>query len=100
MYECYETDVSMMQLLVDGKTYSRGVVEMEMAFLDTLAVNTLRVGKTEKTLLEEGTEAVLGDGSGDRIVWKAYSFPFQKAKAMFWRPWVSETPAIPSSPQR
>ena len=36
-------------------TYSRGVVEVEMALLDTLAVNTLRVGKTEETLLEEGT---------------------------------------------
>jgi hypothetical protein len=36
-------------------THSRGVVEMEMALLDTLAVNTLRVGQTEKTLLEEGT---------------------------------------------
>jgi hypothetical protein len=64
MYECYETDVSMMQLLVDGKTYSRGVVEMEMAFLDTLAVNTLRVGQTEKTLLEEVTEAVSADVPG------------------------------------
>jgi hypothetical protein len=28
---------------------------MEMALLDTLAVNTLRVGQTEKTLFEEGT---------------------------------------------
>jgi len=36
-------------------TYSRGVVEVEMALLDTLAVNTLRVGQTEEALLEEGT---------------------------------------------
>jgi hypothetical protein len=28
---------------------------MEMALLDTLAVDTLRVGQTEETLLEEGT---------------------------------------------
>jgi hypothetical protein len=34
--------------------------------------------------------------------WKqtTHSFSFQKEKAMFMRPWVSETPAIPSSPQR
>lgn len=37
---------------------------MEMAFLDTLAVNTLRVGQTEKTLLEEVTEAVSVDVPG------------------------------------
>jgi hypothetical protein len=49
---------------------------MEMALLDTLAVDTLRVGQTEETLLEEGTGTVC----------EAYSFPFQKAKAMFWRP--------------
>jgi hypothetical protein len=30
---------------------------MEMALLDTLAVDTLRIGKTEETLLEEGTES-------------------------------------------
>jgi hypothetical protein len=36
-------------------THSRGVVEMEMALLDTLAVDTLRVGQTEETLLEERT---------------------------------------------
>jgi hypothetical protein len=29
---------------------------------------------------------VLVDASGDRTVCEAYSFPFQKAKAMFWRP--------------
>lgn len=29
---------------------------------------------------------------------RAYSFSFQNANAMFWKPCVSETPAIPSSP--
>jgi hypothetical protein len=37
------------------ETYSRGVVEVEMALLDTLAVDTLRVGQTEETFLEERT---------------------------------------------
>lgn len=30
----------------------------------------------------------------------SYSFSFQKLKAMFSQPWVSQTPAIPSSPHR
>jgi hypothetical protein len=30
----------------------RGVVEVEMALLDTLTVDTLRVGETEETFLE------------------------------------------------
>jgi len=30
----------------------------------------------------------------------SYSFSFQKEKAMCCRPCVSDTPAIPSSPQR
>jgi hypothetical protein len=36
------------------------------------------------------------------VMWKreTHSFSFQKEKAMFMRPWVSETPAMPSSPQR
>lgn len=29
---------------------------------------------------------------------ETYSSSFQKVNAMFWRPWVSETPAMPSSP--
>lgn len=31
---------------------------------------------------------------------QAHSFSFQKAKAMFSRPCVSDTPAMPSSPHR
>jgi len=71
-----------------------------VGFLDTLAVDTLWVGETEETFLDvatAGLSALLihnGGLEGTR------SFSFQKEKAMFILPWVSDTPAMPSSPQR
>lgn len=40
------------------QTYGWRVVKVEMAFLDTLTVDTLGVGKTEETLLEKVTRTV------------------------------------------
>lgn len=72
---------------------------MEMSLLETLAMVPLWVGQAEESFLEE--RAV----SRQRLNLTMYigrlqthSFSFQKAKAMFWKPWVSQTPAMPSSP--
>ncbi len=78
---------------------------MEMGFLDALAMIALGIRQAEETLLEERTIRLVsvtdqpkrGTLGTER---KTYSFSFQKEKAMFWKPWVSQTPAIPSSPQR
>lgn len=70
-----------------------------MAFFDTLAVVTLGIRQSEQTLFEARTAYVSLDVI--RIDQKlAYSFSFQKEKAMLSKPWVSDTPAIPSSPHR
>jgi hypothetical protein len=74
-----------------------------MSFLDTLAVVTLRVGQAEEALFEERAGLLVGwrtNSVGEIVEEKTYSFSFQKAKAIFSRPWVSQTPAMPSSPQR
>jgi len=73
---------------------------MEMGLFDTLSVVSLRVGKTEETLLEERTDKCISLGNHFKEYSISYSFSFQKEKAMCCRPWVSDTPAIPSSPQR
>lgn len=70
---------------------------MEMCLLDTLSMVTLRVRKTKQTFFEEITSGL----SETCLVYHAaisHSSSFQKAKAIFCRPWVSETPAMPSSP--
>ena len=70
-----------------------------MALFERLAVVTLRVGQSEKALLEEvaaGKSACVAKVA----LAHTYSFSFQKAKAMFWKPCESDTPAMPSSPQR
>jgi hypothetical protein len=70
-----------------------------VALLQRLAVVTLRVGQTEQTLLEEVTEETSEHHRQPEGA-ITYSSPFQKAKATFCRPWESQTPAMPSSPQR
>lgn len=72
---------------------------MEMTLLERLAVVTLGVRETEKALLQEVTAEKLVYISKYCML-HAYSFSFQKAKAMFWKPCESDTPAMPSSPQR
>jgi len=64
-------------------TYRWGVVEMEMAFLDTLTVVSLRVGETEETLLEKIAVPISVRPFNRLCSAVAYSFSFQKAKAMF-----------------
>lgn len=73
---------------------------MEMGFLDTFAVVSLRVGQSKKTLLQKGTSISIRTMFvfGYLRIGIAHSSSFQKAKPMFWSPCVSETPAIPSSP--
>jgi hypothetical protein len=73
---------------------------MEMRFFNTFAVVSLRVGQSEKTLLQKGTNLSIRTMFvfGDLRNGIAHSSSFQKAKPMFWNPCVSETPAIPSSP--
>lgn len=73
---------------------------MEMGFFDTFTVVSLGVRQAEQTLLEKITGAWVNFALGfsNRIL--TYSSPFQNVKAIFCKPWVSETPAIPSSPQR
>lgn len=80
-------------------TNGRGIVDMEMGLFDTLSMVTLGVRQAEQSLLEEITVVKVRTGlelpsSG------THSSPFQNAKAIFCKPWVSETPAIPSSPHR
>ena len=78
------------------------VVEVKVGFFDRFAMDTLRVGQTEQAFFEEwaGTVLVSIDFQNNRLLLKTHSFSFQNAKAMCMRPWVSETPEIPSSPQR
>jgi len=73
---------------------------MEVGLLDTLSVVSLWVGKTKETLLEERTDKRVSLGNHFEEHSISYSFSFQKENAMCCRPWVSDTPAIPSSPQR
>lgn len=81
------------------QTHRGCVVEMEMGFLDTLAVNALGIGQTKQSFFEVIAELDQRTCS-QSLGWNTNSFSFQKAKAMFIRPCVSETPAIPSSPHR
>lgn len=72
---------------------------MEMGLFDALAMVALRVGQTKKSLLEKGTASCQQLGLqkfAERA--ETHSFPFQNANAMFCRPCVSQTPAMPSSP--
>lgn len=69
-----------------------------MRLLNRLAMVSLRIRKAEESLLEKITTLISTVRNPFHLV--TYSFSFQKAKVMFWRPWVSETPAIPSSPHR
>lgn len=73
---------------------------MKVGFLDTLTVVTLRVGQSKETFLEERARFRVSGYSVENDWRQTYSSSFQNAKAMFWRPWVSDTPAIPSSPHR
>ena len=68
---------------------------MEMSFFDTFSVIALWVGETKQALLEEVTNIVRTD---TKAIQSTHSSSFQKVKAMFCQPCVSETPAIPSSP--
>lgn len=65
---------------------SRSVVEVEVSFLDTLAVDTLRVGKTEETFLDVTTTAVSALLAITGGIHSTHSFSFQKENAMFMRP--------------
>lgn len=72
---------------------------MEVRFFDTFTMVSLWIGQTEESLLEEGTNILSALGSAEQGgMVSTHSFSFQKAKATFWIPWVSQTPAIPSSP--
>lgn len=70
-----------------------------MALFERLAVVTLWVRQTEKALLQKVAVEKSADMAEVALA-HTYSFSFQKAKAMFWKPCESDTPAIPSSPQR
>lgn len=76
------------------------VVDMEMCLFDAFTMVSLWIGKTKESFLEERTRFasaielyICNLPSKD-----THSSPFQKANAMFWYPWVSQTPAMPSSP--
>lgn len=72
---------------------------MEMGLLETLAMVSLWVGQAEQSFLEEWAVSRQRRGPAKRVGRvQTHSFSFQKAKAMFWKPWVSLTPAMPSSP--
>lgn len=72
---------------------------MEMGLFDTLAMVPLWVGQTEESFLEEWAMSCQRLGLTMHIGrLQTHSFSFQKAKAIFWKPWVSLTPAMPSSP--
>jgi len=62
-------------------------------------VVALWIRKTEKALLQEVTASRSAQVRAAAMM-QAYSFSFQKAKAIFWKPCESDTPAMPSSPQR
>ena len=78
--------------------YSRRVVQVEMGFLQRLAVVALWIRKTEQSLFEEVARSCQFGTTTSAV--STYSFSFQNEKAMFCRPWESQTPAMPSSPQR
>ena len=69
-----------------------------MGFFDTLSMVPLRIRQTEQPLLQKITILCQQRETTAVRQWMPYSFSFQNAKAMFCRPWVSETPAMPSSP--
>lgn len=72
---------------------------MEMGLLDALAMVPLWVGQAEESFLEEwavSRQRPSPTMHNGRL--QTHSFSFQKAKAIFWKPWVSLTPAMPSSP--
>ena len=72
---------------------------MKMGFLDALSVVALGVREAKEALFQK--VAVVCQARNIFMkprVWFAYSSSFQKLNPMFCRPWVSETPAMPSSP--
>lgn len=72
---------------------------MEMGLLDALAMVPLWVGQAEQSFLEKwATSRQWLDLTMHVSRLQTHSFSFQKAKAIFWKPWVSLTPAMPSSP--
>lgn len=77
---------------------------MEMSFLDALAMVSLGIGQAKKPFLQEGARYLSTCRPAGALYGyeglAAYSCSFQKAKEMFCRPWVSQTPAMPSSPHR
>lgn len=83
-----------------GKYAYGCIVDMEVGFFDALAVVPLGIGESKESFLEECTAT--GQKPEPYYTFKAtaYSSSFQKLKPMFSKPWVSQTPAIPSSPHR
>ena len=74
---------------------------MKVSLLDTLTMVSLRIRETEKSFLEKVTgKQLLAAHCCEESIGKTYSFSFQKEKAIFCSPCVSDTPAMPSSPQR
>jgi hypothetical protein len=67
--------------VIEDVAYSGDIVQVEMGLLDGLSVVSLGVGKTKKTLLEEGT-ALCQWYAHMETRRNTYSFSFQKAKAM------------------
>lgn len=72
---------------------------MKVSLLDALTVVSLRIGQAKQPLLQKGARPQQSASRTPKTGRNGpYSFSFQKAKAMFCRPWVSQTPAMPSSP--
>jgi hypothetical protein len=71
---------------------------MKMRLLDTLSMIALWIRKTKETFLEEiAVDRQQKEAFASQLR-QTNSSSFQKAKDMFWKPCVSETPAMPSSP--
>ena len=79
-------------------TNSGGIVNMEVCLLDTLAMIALGIRQTEQAFFQEITKVRQYQYGVELTEGGINSCSFQKANAMFCRPCVSETPAIPSSP--
>ena len=80
-------------------TYGGRVINMKVSLFDTLSMVALWISESKQAFLEIVTVVSQQQLTCTCKV-KTDSFSFQKEKAMFSKPCVSETPAIPSSPQR
>jgi hypothetical protein len=83
-------------------SYGWGIIQVKVSFLDTLTMISLRIRQSKQALFQEVTVNSQCQNAAQMAYAETvtYSFSFQKANAMFSKPWVSETPAIPSSPHR